>query len=97
MFVLYLLAEDSREFAILAQPQRIRFATMYNNESRCPPPWGRTTNVAAIIYDFKAIREALRKQRIDDWWQPEKPEPKADQRIANDDFCDPFSRFNWEG
>jgi hypothetical protein len=33
--------------------------------------------VSAIIYDFKAIGAALRKQRIDDWWQPAKPEPKA--------------------
>ena len=24
----------------------------------------------AIIYDFKAIGAKLRKQRIDDWWQP---------------------------
>ena len=31
----------------------------------------------AIIYDFKAIGGALRKQRIDDWWQPEKPEPES--------------------
>jgi hypothetical protein len=30
----------------------------------------------AIIYDFKAIGGALRKQRIDDWWQPAKPEPE---------------------
>jgi len=26
--------------------------------------------VTAIIYDFKDIGGALRKQRIDDWWQP---------------------------
>jgi hypothetical protein len=26
--------------------------------------------VPAIIYDFKAIGAKLRKQRIDDWWQP---------------------------
>jgi hypothetical protein len=32
--------------------------------------------VPAIIYDFKAIGETLRKQRIDDWWQPAKPEPE---------------------
>jgi hypothetical protein len=32
--------------------------------------------VPAIIYDFKAIGGALRRQRLDDWWQPAKPEPK---------------------
>ena len=30
----------------------------------------------ASIYDFKAIGGALRKQRIDDWWQPAKPDPE---------------------
>jgi hypothetical protein len=33
--------------------------------------------VPAIIYDFKAIDDAMHKQRIDDWWQPAKPEPEA--------------------
>jgi hypothetical protein len=33
MFVLYLLAEDSREFEILKRPKKIRLATMYSNES----------------------------------------------------------------
>ena len=33
MFVLYLLAEDSREYEILTRPKPIRLATMYNNES----------------------------------------------------------------
>ena len=49
----------------------------------------------AIIFDFKAIGGALRKQRIDDWWQPAKPEPepKAAEPITSDDWCDPF-RFN---
>ena len=53
----------------------------------------------AIIYDFKAIGGALRKQRIDDWWQPAKPEPepKAAEAITNDDSLDPFGRFSWEG
>ena len=53
----------------------------------------------AIIYDFKAIGGALRKQRIDDWWQPAKPEPepKAAEFITSDDWFDPFSRFNCEG
>jgi hypothetical protein len=38
--------------------------------------------VPAIIYDFKAIGGALRKQRIDDWW-PAKPEPEsARDRLA---------------
>ena len=40
--------------------------------------------MAAIIYDFKAIGGALRKQRIDDWWQPAKPEPKAVEPITSD-------------
>jgi hypothetical protein len=26
--------------------------------------------MSSIVYDFKAIGEALRKHRIDDWWQP---------------------------
>lgn len=30
----------------------------------------------AIIYDFKGLGGALRKQRLDDWWQPAKPEPE---------------------
>ena len=33
MFVLYLLAEDSREFEILTRSKQIRLATIYNNES----------------------------------------------------------------
>jgi hypothetical protein len=33
MFVLYLLAGDTREFTILTRPERFRFATKYNNES----------------------------------------------------------------
>jgi hypothetical protein len=33
MFMLYLLAEDTREFTILTRPKRFRLATMYNNES----------------------------------------------------------------
>jgi hypothetical protein len=33
MFVLYLLAEDNREFEILTRQTKIRLATMYNNES----------------------------------------------------------------
>jgi hypothetical protein len=32
--------------------------------------------MSAIIYDFKALSAKLRKQRIDDWWQPWKPEPE---------------------
>jgi hypothetical protein len=30
--------------------------------------------MSAIIYDFKAIGGLLRRQRLDDWWQPAKPE-----------------------
>jgi hypothetical protein len=52
--------------------------------------------VSAIIYDFRAIGGALRKQRIDDWWQPAKPEQKAEPS-GSEDWFDPFSRFNWEG
>jgi hypothetical protein len=33
MFVLYLLAEDSREFGIPTRSKQIRLATIYNNES----------------------------------------------------------------
>ena len=44
----------------------------------------------AIIYDFKVIGGALRKQRIDDWWQPAKPEPKATEPEIPDWMFDPF-------
>jgi hypothetical protein len=62
-------------------------------------PRARTTNVPAIVYDFKAIGGALRRQRIDDWWQPAKPEPepKTAESIANEGWFDSFGRFNWEG
>jgi hypothetical protein len=33
--------------------------------------------VPAIVYDFPTIGEALRKQCIDDWWQPATPEPEV--------------------
>jgi hypothetical protein len=56
----------------------------------------------AIIYDFKAIGSALRKQRVDDWWQPEKPEPeptlqKTAERITADldAWHDPFGQVYW--
>jgi hypothetical protein len=32
--------------------------------------------MSEIIYDFRAIGDALRRQRLDDWWQPAKPEPE---------------------
>jgi hypothetical protein len=53
--------------------------------------------VPAIIYDFRAIGEALRKQRIDDWWQPAKPEPepKAAEPEIHDWMLDPFG--GWVG
>jgi hypothetical protein len=57
--------------------------------------------VPAIIYAFRAIGEALRKQRIDDWWQPAKPEPEpswqeaAEQVAAGDWMLDPFG--GWVG
>jgi len=34
MFVLYLLAEDSREYEVLSRSKPVRLAAMYNNESR---------------------------------------------------------------
>jgi hypothetical protein len=48
--------------------------------------------VPAIIYGFKAVGGALRKQRIDDWWQPAKPEPepKAAELKISDWMFDPF-------
>ena len=33
--------------------------------------------MSATIYDFKAISAKLRKQRLDDWWQPAKPRARA--------------------
>jgi hypothetical protein len=57
--------------------------------------------VPGIIYDFRAIGGALRKQRADDWWQPAKPGPKAAEPLADplvshgrrltEDFYDPFA------
>jgi hypothetical protein len=38
--------------------------------------------VPAIIYDFRAIGGALRKQRIDDWWQPEAEGRRASAAIS---------------
>jgi len=37
--------------------------------------------MSEIIYDFRAIGGTLRRQRLDDWWQPAKPEsePQAAQ------------------
>jgi hypothetical protein len=32
--------------------------------------------MSAIVYDFKVIGATLRRQRLDDWWQPAKPEPE---------------------
>ena len=52
--------------------------------------------MSAVICDFKAIGGALREQRIDDWWQPARPEPRAAEPVS-DDASDPFGRFNWEG
>jgi hypothetical protein len=40
--------------------------------------------MSAIIYDFKAIGATLREQRLDDWWNPAKPEPEA-ERLARQD------------
>jgi hypothetical protein len=82
---------------------RTKKSAIEHHVRRQGPPYRkvvtRTTNVPAIIYDFKAIGAALRKQRIDDWWQPAKPEPepKSAEFIAREDGLDPFGRFNWEG
>ena len=40
-----------------------------------------------------AIVAKLRRQRIDDWWQPAEPEPKADQqaRQHSEELFDPFA------
>jgi hypothetical protein len=35
-----------------------------------------------MFYAFRAIGAKLRKQPIDDWWQPAKPEPKDDQQAG---------------
>jgi hypothetical protein len=53
--------------------------------------------VPAIIYDFKAIGGTLRKQRLDDWWQPAKPEPepKPVEPMAKDAWYDPFGWVPW--
>jgi hypothetical protein len=53
--------------------------------------------VPAIIYDFKAIGGRLRKQRIDDWWQPAQPEPEPEpvKPTTNDAWCDPFGWASW--
>ena len=53
---------------------------------------------AEVIYDFRAIGEALRKQRIDDWSQPKKDEPaspKAAEPAIPDWMLDPFG--GWVG
>ena len=42
----------------------------------------------AIIYDFKALGGTVRKLRLDDWWQPTKPEPErkaAEPRLDHND------------
>ena len=36
--------------------------------------------MSEIIYDFRAINETLRRQRLDDWWEPAKLEP--DPQVA---------------
>jgi hypothetical protein len=32
--------------------------------------------MSEIIYDFRTIGATLRKRRLDDWWQPAKPDPE---------------------
>jgi hypothetical protein len=91
MFVLYLLAEDNREIRDLDAPNEdqtrdhVQQRIGVDSDRHC----GRwTTDVPAIIYDFKAIGGTMRKQRIDYWWQPAKPEPepKGVEPIASEDW-----------
>jgi hypothetical protein len=73
-----------------------------NRHGWCRAPSARTTSVPAIIYDFKAIGGALRKQRVDDWWQPAKPDWKqaaeqaAEEKPADEDWYNPFGAL-WAG
>jgi hypothetical protein len=32
--------------------------------------------MSEMIYDFGAISDTLRRQWLDDWWQPAEPEPE---------------------
>jgi hypothetical protein len=43
--------------------------------------------MSEIIYDFKAIGGTLRRQRLDDWWQPAKLElgPQAAKPLHDED------------
>jgi hypothetical protein len=99
MFVLYLLAEDNREIRDLDAPNEdqtrdhVQQRIGVDSDRHC----GRwTTDVPAIIYDFKAIGGTMRKQRIDYWWQPAKARARAERgRTYRQRRL--VSRFNWEG
>jgi hypothetical protein len=43
--------------------------------------------MSEIIYDFKAISGTLRRQRLDEWWQPAKLElePQAAKPLLDED------------
>jgi hypothetical protein len=49
--------------------------------------------VPAIVYDFKAIGGALRRQWLDDWWQPAKPEPEPKSAEPRPDQDEVWSRI----
>jgi hypothetical protein len=46
-----------------------------------------------IIYDFRAIGGTLRKQRLDDWWQPAKLEPEPKSAELRPDQNEVWRRF----
>jgi hypothetical protein len=49
--------------------------------------------MSAIIYDFKALSANLRKQRIDDWWQPWKPEPEPQVAKLSPERIEAWRRY----
>ena len=48
--------------------------------------------MSAIIYEFKALSANLRKERLDDWWQPWKPEPESHVTKLSPDQIEPWRR-----
>lgn len=49
--------------------------------------------MSAIIYDFKALSAKLHKERIDDWWQPWKPEPEPQVDKRSPDQIEAWRRY----
>jgi hypothetical protein len=49
--------------------------------------------MSAIIYDFKVLGAKLRKQRVDDWWQPWKPEPEPQVAKPSPDQIAAWRRY----